>query len=244
MGKDKGLEELRALFADQRQHSAIGLITKLGALADRSALRVRVKLFPDEREIIATMTWDAVGPNAGDFEFPEVDDLVLVQMIGGDPDQAYVTRRLTSKVDVFPAAALDGHQVRQARIGKKTYLASDTRVVLGLPDSEGDEPLVLGATLQGLLSSVLGLLVTQADDIKALADELTTMATNLAAHGHTAAGAGPPITAALFTTHAVQLGLSSGAMAATSMALDDEKASPVDDSAMLSDLVYTEKGGA
>lgn len=166
MAKDKGLEELRALFKDQRQYSAIGLIKKLGALSDRSALRVRVSLFPDEREIIATMTWDAVGPDAGDFDFPAIDDLVLVILVDGDPDQAYVVKRLTSKIDTIPAKALDGHMVRQARAGKKAILASDTRIALATPGGEGDEPLVLGNVMKDCLTELftqLGTLLTSLD---------------------------------------------------------------------------------
>lgn len=153
MGKGLPLEELKEVFRDDRQHIGIGKIKKLALLSDKSALRVQVAMWPDEeREIIATMSWDAVGPDSGNFTFPVVDDLVLVAFAEGDPDQAFVIKRLTSKTDTIPPKATEGHSVMQALAGKKAYVASDDKILLGKRNSEPTEPLVLGNVLKTFLT--------------------------------------------------------------------------------------------
>lgn len=165
MAKPFDFEAIRQALADQRQHIAIGKITQLGLAPDRSCLRLQVLIFdpeqPEDREIIAVMSWDDVGANCGNIRFPSVNDMVLVAMAYGDPDHAYVIKRLTSKQEKLPFQAVGGHTVQAALAGKKLYLQSDTRINLGKPGDEPASPLVLGDVLKTLLDN----LYTQLDNI-------------------------------------------------------------------------------
>lgn len=156
MPKDMGLSDLFAAFRDTTQHIAIGKITKLGLASDRSVLRAEVQLFTDDlREIVARVTWDAVGPNAGSGRFPQVDDLAILVFADRDMDQAFILRYMSSKVDLIPSKMADGHSVNQALTGKKNYVASDTAILLGLPDSDPTEPLVLGNVALAALTNII-----------------------------------------------------------------------------------------
>jgi hypothetical protein len=165
LGKPTDLEVLREIFKDQRQHIAVGKITQLGPAPDRSCLRVQVMILDPtaevDREIVAVMSWDDAGPDCGVIRFPEVADLVLVAFVDGDPDQAYVLKRLTSQEEKIPLKALDGHTVIAALAGKNVYLSSDTKIFIGKPGNEGTEPVVLGNVLVSCLTD----LVTQVEAI-------------------------------------------------------------------------------
>ena len=150
--KNVGLEDLRAAFADTRTVSALGVIKRLALLSDRSALRVLVSLFPEGEQIVATMTWEAVGPEAGIFDFPAVGDLVLVEFVDKDPDSAFVTRRLTSKTDKIPLKATEGHLVMQAKDGKEVYVAG-SKVNLARRNQIPTEPVPLGNVLKTMLGN-------------------------------------------------------------------------------------------
>lgn len=211
------LEALKGIFKDRKNHIAVGKITKLGVATDRSVLRVQVSIFPENREIIARMTWDHVGPNSGIFAFPAVDDLVLVAMADGDEENCFVIRRMTSKDDKIPLNAVDGHTVIKALAGKETWITSDTRINLSAGDDDPTQPLVLGTELKTLLVSIL--------------TELKTVTTAISTHthiGNMGAPTSPPQEAASFTT--------------SGTAFDNLKASPVQDSVILSDIAFTEKG--
>lgn len=149
------LESLKQVFADKRVHIAIAQIKKLGLAADRSVLRVQVSVFPEQREIIARMSWSAVGEEAGVFMFPNVGDLVLVCMADGDEEDAFVFSRLTSKIDKIPLHAADGDLVAKALTGKKTWITSDTRINLSAGDTEPTENLVLGQVFKTMQSEFL-----------------------------------------------------------------------------------------
>ena len=146
--KPIGLEDLKHIFADDRLHMALGLVKKLAIPADRSVLKVSVLILPDMFEMVCTMSWESVGPDAGIFQFPSVDDLVIVGYLDGHEDEAYVIRRCTSKVDRIPMQALNGHLVLRSLAGKKTFLVSDTEINLVRGDTPGDEQLVLGNTFK------------------------------------------------------------------------------------------------
>jgi hypothetical protein len=120
LAKPPNLEELRAVFDDQRQHIGLGQIKKLAVLSDKSAVRVQVSMFPELREIVATMTWEVVGAGSGDYELPLVDDLVIVCFVDGDVDQAYVLKRLSSKVDILARYGSPGPSHDQGAHGKET----------------------------------------------------------------------------------------------------------------------------
>lgn len=155
MGKPIGFEDLKHIFADDRLHLAIGLVKQLDIPADRSVLKVKVLIMPDMLNMICSMTWDSVGPNAGIFQFPSIDDLVIVGYLDGSENEAYVLRRCTSKVDKIPLQAVGGHLTLRSLTGKKGYLVSDTGVRLQRGDTEATERLVLGDTFKTAYSSDL-----------------------------------------------------------------------------------------
>lgn len=200
--KSAGLEELRELFADDRLMMSLALVNDIDLLDDRSLLYVTVTLVPDEIEIVAKMSWDAVGPDAGDFQFPSKNDLVIVGFMDGHQDNAYVLRRLTSQEDKIPVQAVSGDKVSRALAGKKNHLLSDTEVLLGRGGDDPTEPLVLGHVFQTAYSEHL--------DIDSRHQHIGNMGYNTFVPNEEA------------EYKAV-------------------KASPVDDSAMLSDLSKTEK---
>ena len=162
----KGLEEFRQMMRSDDLHIAFGLVKVLHLAKDRSFLKVRVRIFPEERDIIARMSWDAVGPESGIFQFPAVDDMVLVAMTEGDDDQAVIIRRLTSQVDKIPINATLGHLVLKSLKGKKAYLTSDTRVNLSKGDTDPTENLVLGQIFKTLMSEVLAEVRKLIDNMK------------------------------------------------------------------------------
>lgn len=141
------LELMREVFRDVRLHIGIGVVTQLGLAPDMSCLRVQVNLMPENREIVAVMGWAACGANAGFYSFPEVNDLMIVAFVEGEPDDAYVICCLPSAEETIPKFAADGHMVAYANTGKKLYLGSDTKILLGRPDQEPTEPVVLGTAI-------------------------------------------------------------------------------------------------
>lgn len=145
------LEFLREIFKDVRQHVCIGVITQMGLAKDNSCLRVRINLLPDEREIVANMSFADVN----DVTFPEVDDLVTVCFVDGNPDDAHVLSRYSSSDELIPSFARTGHSVKYSRTGKKLYLGSDTKIALAKPNHEPTEPLVLGQVLATFLQNVI-----------------------------------------------------------------------------------------
>lgn len=163
------IEELRSLFKDNSDYLSVGVVQSVVPTVERSLVRVKVKLLPDEDLIVARMTWAATGPDAGFFALPESGDLVLVAFDAtfGDRQQAFVIARLTSREDTIPLrAALNQDWVLQAVSGKKLNLGSDTGVYIdrgGLVPAS--EPLVLGNILKTALASFYDQAVGIIDDI-------------------------------------------------------------------------------
>jgi hypothetical protein len=155
MSKPIGLEDLKHIFRDDRLHLAIGLVKQMHIPDDRSVLQVKVLILPDMLNMICKMTWDAVGPDAGVFQFPSVDDLVIVGYLDGNENEAYVLKRCTSKVDKIPMQALNGHLVLRSLAGKKAWLTSDDNVFLSRGDTAPTERLVLGDTFKTAYSTDL-----------------------------------------------------------------------------------------
>jgi len=149
-----GLQELREVFRDDRLHLALGVITQLSVADDRSYLKAMVNTFPDEIQMICTLSWDAVGPDAGIFQFPSVNDLVIVGYIDGSENDAYILSRCTSGEDKIPIQALGGHLVLKALAGKKSFVNSDTEINL-TREGPGDERVVLGDTFKTAYSKDL-----------------------------------------------------------------------------------------
>lgn len=217
MGKSLGLEELRKAFGDNKTHIAIAKITSLSLADDRSFLKCSVAMFPDMREIIARMSWDSVGDGSGIFSFPSVNDLVLIAFAEGDIDDCFIIRRLTSKEDKIPLQAVDGSTAVISLNGKKTWISSDTRINISKGSTQPTENLVLGQVLKTLLSDIL--------------TELSSL--SLAISTHTHAGnlgypTSPPNIITAYTT--------------AKATFDAKKADPVNNSGILSNIAFTEKG--
>lgn len=149
------LEELREIFADNRTHITLGEIQKLELSADRSVLRAQVLILPEARQVVAKVAWDATGPDAGTFTFPNQGDWVLLACAEGSPNDIFVIKRLTSKSDTIPTQAVTGDAVYRALAGKKAHLLSDTRINLGRGGSEPTENVVLGQVFKEMMSEFL-----------------------------------------------------------------------------------------
>ena len=142
------LDVFRGLLA-QRRWVASGKILEIGKAVDRSVMRVKVEVFPDKEEVIARMAWDGVGPDAGIFYPPAVDDLVLLAFEEGSEDYPYVIKRLSSKDDTIPLRAMADELCITARSGQKLNLTSTERINIGRGGvSEEAEPLVLGSAFK------------------------------------------------------------------------------------------------
>jgi hypothetical protein len=168
MGGNFSLEEIRAALADDKQHISVAQVMSLEPSIDLTILRCKVKLLPDEVEMIATMTFDKVGKGGGSFQFPEKGDLVLVVFADGNPDFCFIVRFLTNSEDKIPLRALLGHTVNMSIPGKKNCLASDTKITIGRGGLiEESEPLVLGNVLKSALDDFMTRLDTTLGDIAA-----------------------------------------------------------------------------
>lgn len=211
------LQALQDLFKDTRQHIAIGKILRMTLASDKSSLKCYVSIWPEEREIIATMTWEAVGPESGIFSFPVPGDLVLVIFPDGEVDQAFIIKRLTSRVDKIPATAADGSLVMKALAGTKAWLTSDSRINLSKGDTAPTENLVLGQQLKILLSDIL--------------NKLSDLSVKISTHTHVG-NLGYPTSAPNEAADFITLQGN----------FDDIRSSPVEDEMILSDLAFTEKG--
>lgn len=211
------LEELRDIFKDDKLHIFLGKIERLYLAKDRSYLKVEVEVWPDQRVIICDMTWDSVGPNSGFYSFPTIGDLVLCASAEGQVDYSYVIKRLSSKEDKIPANAEGGNTVLKALNTKELWLTSDSRINLSKGDSEPTENLVLGQIFKTFASSLISIMTGLIDDMKT-EDHI----------GNLGFKTGTP--------------LNSSAYDAAKSALNALKASPIDDSAILSNISYTEKG--
>lgn len=154
MSKSSPIEELKEMFRDDRLHMSLAVVKQIEVSADRSVLRAKCTVLPDNHSIVAIVAWDAVGPEAGVFQFPSVNDLVMIAYMDGEADQAFVVRRCTSKEDKLPLQAVGGHLVLKGLAGKKTYLISDTLINLTRGE-DGVEQAMLGNTFQTAYSEHL-----------------------------------------------------------------------------------------
>jgi len=229
MSEQLDLELLRSIFGDVRQHIGFGVISQLGLAVDGSALRVQVNLLPEQREIVAEM-------NFSDVEcvtFPEVNDAVIVAFVDGHPDLAYVVGIYPSSEEPIPTFARGGNSVVYSRPGKKIYLGSDTKVGIGRKNVEPTEPLVLGAVFKTFMSTVLGVLVNTEQKIMDLVD---------AFNAHTHEGNLGYLTTPPQATDITAATVVKTAASGYKTTLNNQKSSPIDDSAVLSGIAFTEKG--
>mgnify|MGYP000910463729 CR=1 FL=1 len=149
------IEELREIFEDRRLIMSLALVRQLEVAKDRSVLRVKCTLVPDNVNIVARMSWSAVGPDAGVFQFPSINDLVIVGYVDGDENQAYVISRCTSKEDKLPLQVDGGHLVMRGLSGKKTYIISNQEIQLCRGGADATEKAVMGTTFQAAYSQHL-----------------------------------------------------------------------------------------
>jgi len=159
------IEDLRELLKDDKLHLLLGQIKRLHLSKDRSYLKVEVCIWPENRIIIAEMTWESVGPESGFYQFPAVGDAVLCGSIEGDVDQTYILKRLSSEEDKIPLNAVDGHTVLKSLAGKKIWNTSDTRINLSKGDAEPIENIVLGQVFKATYSEHLGKLVNVIEEV-------------------------------------------------------------------------------
>lgn len=212
----KGFQGLKDILKDDSLHICIGQIKSLHLADDRAYLKVTVMIFPEQRNIIATMTWDSVGPDSGDFVFPAIDDMVLIAQAEGDDNQAYVIKRLTSRSDKIPQIAVNGDKVQRTLAGKKFWNVSDTRINLSRGETEPTENLVLGQVFKTMMSELLASLKVHAQND---ADHLHI--------GNLGYYTFKPNLEAEFLNRKEEY--------------DTLKTSPIDDEVVLSDLSFTEK---
>lgn len=211
-----GFETIKEILKDDSLHICVGKIISLHVADDRSYLKCKVNIFPEQRPIFATMTWDCVGPDSGEFQFPVKDDMVLIAQAEGDDDKAYIIKRLTSRADKIPQIALNGDKVHKTLAGKKYWNVSDTRINLSRSENEPTENVVLGQVFKQFMSDLLA--------------ELKLHSQNNADHVHIG-------NLGFYTSKPTNEAdhLSRGET------YDTLKASPIEDEAILSDLAFTEK---
>jgi hypothetical protein len=154
------LEFLRDLFKDPRLHIGIGLVTDLGLSQDGSILRASVMLQPENREIVAEVTFSDVNS----VTFPEIQDLVLVLFVDGHPDEAFVVARINNSDEPIPVFAQAGNTMIAPRQGKK--------VGIGRSTVTPTDPMVLGTELMNYL-------VALESRIEAIINALNTVPTTI-----------------------------------------------------------------
>lgn len=214
--KSNDIESLKQLLDTDKVWIGVGVILKLELAEDRSAWLAKIRVIPGDYQVVSRMTWDSVGPNSGIFGPAQLGDLVLIAF---DPDinESFVIRRLSSKEDMIPKQAGEGHTVIKSNPGKNTHIASDAKLLLGrLTETDPSEPLVLGKVLKTLLSYIL--------------DELSKQAEKISLHKHVGnlgAPTSPPDIAADFLVFKTNF--------------TTKKSSPVDDGLINSDVAFTEK---
>ena len=211
------IEVLKEILENDKLHICLGQIVKLHLASDRSYLKVTILRFPEQVEAVATMTWENVGPDSGDFEFPSAGDLVLCAQSEGDYDQCYVIKRLTSKTDKIPEEAITGDKVHRAKAGKKYWNVSDSKIYLSRDGTAPTENVVLGQVFKTFAQDVLL--------------EVKDMLQTLQQETHTCSLPG----------YLSSVPTQTADYAKNESNVDGYKASPIDDEAVLSDLSYTEK---
>jgi hypothetical protein len=149
------LEAMREIFKDRRTYCAVGKVVDTELASDRSVLFALCDLLTQDRQVVAKVCWDAIGPDAGSFSFPQKDDLVLVEFAEGDTEQCFLTRRISSRTDTIPTQAATGDMVHKALAGKKLHLLSALKIFLGAGTADPTQPLVLGLVAKEFLTTLI-----------------------------------------------------------------------------------------
>lgn len=231
-GISPDLETLREIMKDRRYWFGIGQVTAQEYASDGSNHLVKVLLFPDRHEMVATVGAPAVGPQAGIYGPITVGDMALVGMAEGSEDYAHVICRLSSNSDKIPQQARDGHTIAKSLAGKNAYLwgqakanvVGEARINLAKADADVTEPLILGLVMQQAYEAALLRLETLID--KMIAGPMTVSS---------APGQASP-THPQFVTDLQQIKMD--------IADDKDLYSTDPDTNFLSQLSFTERGGA
>jgi hypothetical protein len=169
------LESLREIMKDRRVWVSLGKITKIEYASNKSSIRVKVLLFPDNHEIVAKVGAMSVAPDAGDYGPISVNDMALIAIPEGLEDYAHVVCRLPSNEDTIPQQAIDGDTISKSKSGKRNILWGQTkaqviggdRINLAKTDSDVLEPLILGLVMQQAYENALLRLSTLIDKMMA-----------------------------------------------------------------------------
>ena len=205
------------MFKDRREYLSLGQILSVDHAEESSKIFCSVMIIPEEREIRAEMAWQFVGPGSGDYLLPAVEDLVIVAFLEGHPDYAYIIARLSNLDDPIPTNAILGDRVIKAHGEKKVWATSPNKIFLSKGDAEPKENLVLG---QKFKTSIIAIL----EDMISAMETLATETHISSAPGYNTS---VPNQASTYTS--------------LKASLKAIKTSPYEDSAVLSDLSYTEK---
>ena len=224
------VENLKSYLMDNKLHIFLGQIKRLHLAKDNSSLKVEVSVWPEERLIIANMTWDNVGPESGFYSFPSVGDAVLCASAEGDVDQSFVIKRLSSIEDKIPKNAITGDTVIKTLAGKKIWNTSDTRLNLSRGDDEPTENIVLGQVFKATYSDHLAKLIDYMD-------KMISYMQKFEAHDHVG-NMGAPTTPPVNKAEVASI---RGEVTTLKEEINTLKSDIVDGEEILSDLVFTEK---
>jgi len=123
-------------------------------------------LQPDGHQIVGKVTWSIIDDESGVIQLPKINDLVLIGLVDGDEEQAYIVDRCSSIEERIAIEALDGSLVLKASKGSKTRVLSDTKILLqkgsfGTSSAPADaiSPVVLGDVLKDFLDQFINMLL-------------------------------------------------------------------------------------
>ena len=112
------LEDLKQMLKDDKDNLSLGEVRGLQLARDRSVLNVTVSVFPEDREIVASMSWEAVGKDAGFYHFPNIGDVVLIAYPDQEIDNAVIIKRFSNIDDTIPQNAVGGDMALKTREGE------------------------------------------------------------------------------------------------------------------------------
>lgn len=160
------LELLREILGKKDPVLTLATVLEVEVNIISNKVRALCQCYPNDNEVIAEQTFGATGASAGWIQVVQVGELVLLGMI--DKDNVFILGRLSGKNRQLPLVAKDGHLVGQALAGKKAYLSSDTKVLIGKGGIlDPSEPLVLGNVMKEALGYIF-------DEIAAFMDKIIT----------------------------------------------------------------------
>ena len=122
------LEDLKQMLKDDKDNLSLGEVRGLQLARDRSVLDVTVSVFPEDREIVASMSWEAVGKDAGFYHFPNIGDVVLIAYPDQEIDNAVIIKRFSNIDDTIPQNAVGGDMVLKTREGETLWITGQKRI--------------------------------------------------------------------------------------------------------------------